>query len=564
MTTLDSSADTASHPSISVPVLPLVIGGFTLLTMLLFWPWVAHLSSALIGPPEDNMQDFWNSWHAATAHGWRDFLFTNQILYPEGTSLAYHSFAWPQVAAVALLGRAFGVDFSTLVWIHNLTLLATFPLAAVSMFFLARRLLGDVAGRDAGAALAGFIFAFNPWHVQQVMHHAHVAGIEFLPLFVLYYLRTLDERSYRLLAVAALMAGLSALSCWYYLFYALYFMAFQLLYLRIRDGRWPRGWMLAAPVLCLGVTSLFLAPWLLPMIGTSVDADAYLGTNTFVADLLAFVAFPPTHFLARASAGIYAALTGNPWETTVYLGLINLAALIWALTRKTDKRLLHYALSGMIFFAVIAAGETIHVGGYVTPVILPPGVILSKLPFFADVRTPARAMVMVYLFLGLGLAQATVIAFRHRTAAARAATALTAMLMLLDFTPASLATTRATCPAPLEVITNDPGRFGVLDLPRGYAEYNAAMMLSACHGHPTATGVTARKMSITLADRLQTRDLGAQQRQLATAHVKYIVLHQAEGKLFHWNNAVDGHFAGYLRAYRRASGDDSMIVLRVY
>ncbi len=84
------------------------------------------------------------------------------------------------------------------------------------MFFLARHLLGEGEGRDAGAVLAGFIFAFNPWHVAQAMHHAHVSGIEFLPLFVLFYLQAQEQRSTRLLAAACVMAALSALSCWYF------------------------------------------------------------------------------------------------------------------------------------------------------------------------------------------------------------------------------------------------------------------------------------------------------------------------------------------------------------
>jgi hypothetical protein len=45
----------------------LVLGGFTLLTILFFWPWAAQVSSALIGPPEDNMQDFWNGWYVVHA-----------------------------------------------------------------------------------------------------------------------------------------------------------------------------------------------------------------------------------------------------------------------------------------------------------------------------------------------------------------------------------------------------------------------------------------------------------------------------------------------------------------
>ena len=79
------------------------------------------------------------------------------------------------------------------------------------------------------------------------MHHAHVSGIEFLPLFVLFYLKALEQRSWTWLAAAALMDALSTLSCWYFFFYAVYFLAFHLLYLRIHDGKWPRGWALTAP-----------------------------------------------------------------------------------------------------------------------------------------------------------------------------------------------------------------------------------------------------------------------------------------------------------------------------
>jgi len=63
--------------------------------------------------------------------------------------------------------------------LQNLTMLASFPLAATGAFYLCRYLGGGTIGSAAG----GFIFAFKPWHVAQAMHHAHVAGIEFLPFF---------------------------------------------------------------------------------------------------------------------------------------------------------------------------------------------------------------------------------------------------------------------------------------------------------------------------------------------------------------------------------------------
>ena len=547
---------------ICVPRGLLVLAGFTLLTAIFFWPWVTQLSSALIGPPEDNLQDFWNSWHAATAQGWRDLFFTTQIRYPEGTSLTYHSFAWPQVAAVALLSKIFGADLATLMTLHNLTLLASFPLAAASAFYLTRHLLGDIPGRDAGAAAAGFIFAFNPWHVAQAMHHAHVSTIQFLPLFVLFYLIALERRSLHWLAGAAAMMALSSLSSWYYLFYALYFMAFHLVHLRIRAGQWPRGWMLTAPALCAATAALLLSPWLVPMLGSGLDTSVYyVGTNMFVADLLAWFAFPPTHLLAEWGSGIYAVITGNAWEGTVYLGVINAALLVWALTQP-ERRKLYYALGGMLFFAVIASGEALHVGGNVTPLHLP-GIILAKLPFFANVRTPARAMVFVYLFLGIAIAQAMVMAWRHRSQGARLGMSLAAGLMLLDFTPTRLAVTPVACPAALESIAKDAGHFGVLDLPSGYGNGNAYMTLSACHGKAIVQGETSRQMGITLGNRLETSDLAAQKRQLTQARVKYVVLHHPEGELFGWNKA-DGNKPDYAHMYRVLHDGREMTVLQVY
>ncbi len=109
--------------------------------------------------------------------------------------------------------------------------------------------------------------------------------------------------------------------------------------------------------------------------------------------------------------------------------------------------------------------------------------------------------------------------------------------MLLDFMPTHLASTPAGCSPALAVIAADPEPAGVLDLPRGYEAGNAAMMLAACHGHPIVAGETARQMGTTLLDRLETRDLAAQQRQLAAAKVKYVVLHQPNGEMFRWNKA---------------------------
>jgi hypothetical protein len=540
-----------------------VLAAFTALTALFFLQVLPHLSSMLLGPPEDNLQDFWNSWYAAQGHQ-GDFFFTRLIRAPEGVALYYHSFAYPQIFAVWALSKSFGTSLPILVLLQNLTILASFPLAGTGAFYLCRHL----SGSRLGAAAGGFIFAFSPWHVAQAMHHAHVAGIEFLPFFVLCYLLALDRKSYRWLLGAMVFFSLSALSCWYYLFYCFYFIGFHLLYLRVHEHKWPRGWRLAAPALCLGGAALLLSPLIVPMMLSGLHGDAYeVGTNIFVADLLGYTAFPPTHPLSGWSAGLYAAFAGNSWEDCVYLGIANLALLAWGFWRARDgeRRLLWYALGGMIFFAALASGDALHWRGTTLPVHMP-DIVLSKLPFFANVRTPARAIVFVYLFLSIGAAAsiAAVLKSRQRALTGTVLT-LVAALMLLDFFPAHLPTTAMRCAPELAVLARDRDReFGILDLPFGYSEADFYMAQQACHGRPIAQGIIARQLVPTLADHLEVGNLAAQRHQLQTARIKYILLHHSKGGMFSWDTSSEGDQALYRQTYRLATDGADMTIFRVY
>ena len=94
----------------------------------------------------------------------------------------------------------------------------------------------------------------------------------------------------------------------------------------------------------------------------------------------------------------------------------------------------------------------------------------------------------------------------------------------------------------------------MLDLPGGYENGNAAMMLSACHGKPIVQGETARKMGTSLADRLS-RDPAALHRQLAEAKVKYIVLHRG---------APFTGRAPRLTGYQTVSDSPGLTILRTY
>jgi hypothetical protein len=517
----------ASHPArttAAVAELVALLAFFAIVTALVFRQWLPHLGSALIGPPEDNMQDFWNTWYAAVGRQPGRFFFTDLLRFPEGTSLHLHAFAYPKVFVIALLTWIVGTDIGTLVLLQNLSLLISFPLAGIGAFYLTRHLTGS----SAGALLGGFIFAFNPSHVAHAMHHAGVSSIEFIPPFVLCYLLAGKQKSPAFLALAIAFYALAALSSWYYLVYLAYFVLFHSLYDALRNRRSPRGWQLTPAVACPIAVVAMLAPIIAPMATAAMHmaSAAGSGPNAYVADLLGFVAFPPAHALAPLAGALYMRFTGNAWEATVYLGIANMMLLAWIVLTGRARRapVLRYALCGIAVFGILACGGRLHVLGQET--IPLPGAALSWLPLASIMQAPSRAIVLVYLFLAIAVVEAARILWQERQLAQAAAIGLMA-LIVVDYVPArTLAMTPVACPAPLEVIRADPETdFGVLDLPpHGYVERNFHMLQQACHGRPIVLGNTSRRMADTLGDRLDTWSVGAQRNQLLAAKVKYIVL----------------------------------------
>ena len=124
----------------------LVLTLFSTVTAFFFWRWLPYLGSRLIGPPEDNMQDFWNIWYVTVASKPNQFFFTDLIRFPEGTPLYYHSFAYPKLFAISLLAKFIGANASALILLQNLGLLISFPLAGTGAFYLVRYFTADRAG----------------------------------------------------------------------------------------------------------------------------------------------------------------------------------------------------------------------------------------------------------------------------------------------------------------------------------------------------------------------------------------------------------------------------------
>jgi hypothetical protein len=565
------SQDTALSKRISgMRIFSLASLAYFVCMILFFYPYLREFTTNLIGPPEDNMQDFWNTWYSQVTldANPRSFFYTQLIKFPEGTSLHYQSFSYSNLFIILIVRKLVSLPINrpVLIGMNNGVLLLSFYLAAIGAFYLTRRF----TTKTLSALFGGFIFGFSPFHVAHLLHHMHVATIQYIPFFVNFFLSAVDTKKPRYLVGSILFYFLSAISCWYYLFYIGYFILFYYVYhavaqrtLIIRRLLWP----ISANI--LGVMVLLL-PLVVPMFleGLTNENVYAPGHDLHVADVVGYFVFQPGHLFSGDLSQIYSHFTGNLWEVTVYLGIVNIALFIWAFLNRDRLHLkeINFLLCGIMVFMMFASGTRLHIYGIRT-LPVPTG-IAAYIPFLKNVRTPSRAIVFVYLFLGIGVSLAINAILENYASRKHIRIGLVAVLgslVFADFYPTRLESTRLECLPAHDVITQDKDpNFGLLDLPRGYVPGDAYMMYQSCHGKPIVVATVTRNVTLSLSDMLETVDLDAQKKQLEKNRVKYIVVHENlnSTKSVRKENVI--RIEDYQQTYPVVYSDKETVVFRVY
>jgi hypothetical protein len=535
--------------------------------LFFFWPALRFFSTSLVGPAEDNMFFYWALWHGSESflNPAFSFMHTHLLYYPEGIGLYFCNYYYYGVV-IAFFLRA----FFTLPLIHNLLIFHTFVVAGLGAFFLIRYLTADFKA----SLLGGFVFAFNPSHFAHSLHHLTIASIQFIPFFALFFIKTAREKKKANIFLAALFMTLNALCDWNYLVYDLVFVLLGSLYLLWR--RRADAWEALKRIIWIPTLAfLFLAPLIVPMISALIGRAFFKildGQDTYVADFFSFFVPHPYHLLSANGLikKINAALTGNNWEKTAYLGIVNLLLIGFA-ARHIWKRAGKYFL-GLAAFMILAMGVSPHFLGRSLPLPMPYRLI-QALPFFSQARCPSRIIAYAYLFLGILVAFSLHHFLTGRQAKIRGRMVWTAIFLLvfLDFYAADTAVTPVVLPPCYAMIQKDlAGNFGILELPKDNARY---MMYQTMHGIPCVQGYMGRRFEKTLIDSLDNdlKRLAVQKRMLLANRVKYIVFFK---KQLGWNAAKlsDVRYfrqrermeAVYASTYEKIFNDDASAVFKVY
>ena len=298
----------------------LIIAGFALIAIIFTWPLVLNFRESVPGEDhKDAWQMVWNLWWVryALEHG-QNPLQTDLLFYPQGTGLYLHALnLWNGLVSLPAQ-YIFGGAAQGAVAGYNFIVLLSFTLGAYGAYRLALWLWGDWRA----GLVAGLAFGFSTYHFDHLLGHLNLISSEFIPFYILYFLKTLTEtlRWRRNAALAVLFLIFNTFLELQYVLYLAIFSAIVILYITIKTLLLRQAKILALIYgkvgLIAGAFLLLTLPFTIPLfrdITSNPNAVPERQDNIYSADLLAY--FYPSPFQPLWGQAINKAI--KPWTASL-------------------------------------------------------------------------------------------------------------------------------------------------------------------------------------------------------------------------------------------------------
>ena len=431
----------------------------------------------------------WNNWwfkHAVFDLGVNP-LQTNFLYYPLGTSLVFYMYTLFHVVIGLPIQFAFGI-----VPASNTELVFAFVMTGYGAFLLVEYLvrqaetensLHSLAHPSLSAFIAGAVFAFSANRfVYASLGHYNMVGMEWVPFYVLFLIKTLRENRWR----NAFLAGLFASFALYLeMTYGVLLLLFTLVYLAFVWRQLFNPHVLARLGTIVVTILLLFAPLLIPA-AREIFASGYVmpgwgGSDKLLVDVMGL--FSPTSLnpLARnweQELSLVRQGTSRFSDVnTLFLGFVTFALALVA-TLRFWKSLKLWALSAVVF-VILSMGPLLHINGKsvfdldgLTVTFPLPFLLFHYVPILKENRTPNRFSVLVMLSLavlvGFAIAWASEKLKAKSTSLSIFLPFACLFLILLEHSAIPLSLTDARVPEIYSKIAQTPGNFSVLTFPLGW------------------------------------------------------------------------------------------------
>ena len=250
--------------------------------------------------------------------------------------------------------------------------------------------------------MAGFIYGFWPWRMVKLnVGHHNILCTEWIPFFVLFFIKIFEEENRLNAFWAALFLALTFYSePTYFVFvviFGIFFFCFKLIK-GFNRSVFKRLFVFSV------ATIILVAPMLLPM-SYEMSAVEYIHGKTdrnesdlFSADLISFLTPTYKHrFFAEQFEGVRKTFHFILDENSMYMGWAVIIVGLMTIVFVRDQKIVLWK-SAFIFFFIMALGHTLHIfGKNVFPGIYPPYEYFFRIPFINFSRAPSRIFVIAML-----------------------------------------------------------------------------------------------------------------------------------------------------------------------
>jgi hypothetical protein len=409
----------------------LIIAAYFLLTILMTWPTILHLTDGIPGDGFDGWQNYWNLWwskEATLVLGTHPY-FTDYLYPPGGTNLLFHTlnifnFLW---TLPIQLNLGLAVAYNSVVFFSFV--FAGYGGYLLSLYTLNQLNLPGRQGWRFSAFVGGMVFTMSPFHLAHLLGHMQVFSMVWPPFYILWLLRTLKPwntpPSHRYaphdIALTCLFLILATLVDWYHTLYLLIFTGLILAWIIVRHlflRHRPYVLRLSQILRPVGVVitiglgfTIVLSPLLGPMIreaSARPDLETGLAQNvTLSADLLAFVTPSEMHPLwgewGKSIADNFSSTTS---ERLIFAGFIPMALALFITIRAWRHLIVKFWTLVVVTFFILALGPYLHILGRIVtlgdwPLPLPYLLLYKTVPFIGLTRSLSRYDLMVMLGLGV-------------------------------------------------------------------------------------------------------------------------------------------------------------------
>ncbi len=488
-----------------------VIFLYFLFTLIFTFPLFLHLSTStpMSDGQGDQFQSMWMFWwfKAALFNLKTSPFFTSFLFYPHGSSLIYHMpifLSFLSLPFQYLIGTSAGLIVG-----YNLILIFTFVLTGFGAYLLTKYLIKN----PAAAFICGLMFAFSSYRLSN-LNHLNLLSTEWIPFFMLYLIRSVDEKLLKHSIWAGIFFILTFLSDFPCALFLVFFTVIYLLFKLIKARKQLLGKKLIKNFgIMLVIVIIVLSPLLYSLYSTKVDWQPQTqGSIRYSANILGY--FLPVKEnsllggLFLPSQHDYNGVAGDE----LFLGYTLLFAMLYTWIKLRRDQIKFWFFSSFVFL-LLSLGQAIHVYNRTYHASwLPYNLLYNYIPLFQIGRTPYRFSLMVNLcliiFSSYGLARwfstsnpsykniLNLKTFLKEFLVRKGLPLVVVGLICLEFIMLPTTLIRVEVPECYQKIKEIPGDFAILEVPASFSGNsmiaNIYMYYQTVHGKRVVNGSLTR------------------------------------------------------------------------